>query len=130
MWYDLEVKNVNSTVQASKELGRFYGETASDLGGFVECVKEVNELYDHGYSGAGNSMVRFGIALILIPEPLMVSDAIGGGIVAAGLLYNKLSPPPIFIDDIFKTIESQLTSFHDFGENLSNITLPDFSLNL
>jgi len=39
-------------------------------------MNEVNQLYDHGYGGAGKSLIKFGIALIMIPEPFMVSDMI------------------------------------------------------
>ena len=91
-------------VTAAKELGGSFTESASLLSGFNSALQEVNGLYDHGYGGAGNSLISFGIALVMFPEPFMVSDVIGGGIVAAGLLYNHFVPPPIFIDNVFDTI--------------------------
>jgi hypothetical protein len=116
-------------VQAAKELGETFTETATIIDGMNGAVEEVNQLYDHGYGGAGNSMISLGIALVVFPEPFMVSDAIGGGVIAAGLLYNKLVPPPLYIDNIFETIQSQVKAIHSTGEDLSNNThIPvDFS---
>jgi hypothetical protein len=116
-------------VKAASELGETYSESASLLNGMNGAVSEVNQLYDHGYGGAGKSLISFGITVILIPEPFMVSDVIGGGIVAAGILYNKLVPPPIYIDNIFETIQEQVKAIHKAEENLDqNFSVPvDFS---
>ena len=116
-------------VQAAKELGETFTDTATIINGMNGAVEEVNQLYDHGYGGAGNSMISFGIAVVIFPEPFMVSDAIGGGIIAAGLLYNHFVPPPIYIDNIFETIQSQVKAIHSTGEDLSeNFYVPvDFS---
>jgi hypothetical protein len=89
------------------------------LSGFNSALQEVNGLYDHGYGGAGNSLISFGIALVMFPEPFMVSDVIGGGIVAAGLLYNHFSPA-IFIDNVFDTILSR-SSDHSTGEDVTEL---------
>ena len=116
-------------VLAAKELGETFIETANVINGMNGAVKEVNQLYDHGYGGAGNSMISLGIALVVFPEPFMVSDVIGGGIIAAGLLYNKIVSPPLYIDNVFETIEAQVRAIHSTGEDLSeNFYVPvDFS---
>lgn len=115
-------------VQAAKELGETFIETANVINGMNGAVKEVNQLYDHGYGGAGNSMISLGIALVVFPEPFMVSDVIGGGIIAAGLLYNKIVSPPLYIDNVFETIEAQVRAIHSTGEDLSENFVPvDFS---
>ncbi len=116
-------------IKATKELGETLTETATIINGMNGAVKEVNQLYDHGYGGAGKSMISLGIALVMFPEPTMVSDVIGGGVIAAGLLYNQLVPPPIYIDNIFDTIQEQVKVIHSTGEDLSsNFSIPvDFS---
>ena len=116
-------------VKAARELGETYTESAELLSGMSGVMNEVNQLYDHGYGGAGKSLIKFGIALIMIPEPFMVSDVIGGGIVAAGYLYKWLVPPPMYIDNIFDTIQEQVKAIHTTGENLSqNLSVSvDFS---
>lgn len=114
-------------VTAAKELGSSYGETADLLSGMNGALGEVNQLYDHGYGGAGNSMIQFGIALVMFPEPFMVSDVIGGGIVAAGLLYNHMVPPPLYIDDIFEAIQEQVKAIHSTGEDLTQNSSAPFN---
>lgn len=116
-------------VTAAKELAGACGETASCMKGVAEGAAQVNQLYDHGYGGAGKSLISLGIALIMFPEPTMVSDVIGCGVVASGMLYNKVVPPPIYIDDVFKSIEDQLKSLHGFEMDIPrNYTVPvDFS---
>jgi hypothetical protein len=116
-------------VQAAKELGETFTDTATIINGMNGAVEEVNQLYDHGQGGAGNSMISFGIALVAFPEPTMVSDVVGAGIVATGLLYNKFVSPPLYIDNIFETIQSQVKAIHSTGEDLSeNFYVPvDFS---
>ena len=123
-------KNLASNVTtASKELGQSFTEAASLISGMSEGMAEVNSLYDHGYGGSGKSLISLGVALVMFPEPFMVSDVIGGGLIAAGFAYNKISPPPIYIDNIFETIEEQMKTLHSTGENLTrNFTVPvDFS---
>jgi len=116
-------------VTAAKELGDSHRESADLLSGMNDAVSQYNQLYDHGYGGAGNSLISLGIALIMFPEPLMISDVIGGGVVAAGLLYNHLVPPPMYIDNIFDVIQEQVKAVHETRENLIQNYSPnvDFS---
>jgi hypothetical protein len=125
----MENPKTDHIVKAATELGETYTESAELLSGMTGAMNEANQLYDHGYGGAGNSLIKFGITLILIPEPFMVSDVIGAGIVAAGFLYNKIVPPPIYIDNIFDTIQEQVKALQSAGENLTqNFSVPvDFS---
>jgi hypothetical protein len=106
-------------VQAAKELGETFKDTATIINGMNGAVEEANQLYDHGQGGAGNSMISLGIALVAFPEPTMISDVIGAGVVATGLLYNKFVSPPLYIDNIFETIQSQVKAIHSTGEDLS-----------
>ena len=112
-------------VKAAKELGGSYTESAQLLTGMNEALTEYHNLYDRGYGGAGNSLIKFGIAMVMFPEPFMVSDVVGGGIVAAGFLYNHFVPPPIYIDNIFETIGEQVKAIHGVGEELSPNFTPD-----
>ncbi len=116
----METPKTDHIVKAAKELGEFlHGNREPIINGMNGALKEVNQLYDHGYGGAGNSMISFGIALVVFPEPFMVSDVIGGGIIAAGLLYNNIVPPPLYIDNVFETIQEQVKAIHSTGEDLT-----------
>jgi len=122
----MDKPDTSSIVTASRELGQSFTEAAGLVVGMSEGMKEVNQLYDHGYGGAGKSMIRFGVALVMIPEPFLISDVIGCSIIAAGYLYNKISPPPMYVDDIFKSIEEQVKALHDDVESLPT----DFNLDV
>jgi hypothetical protein len=116
-------------VKAAKELGGSYSESANLLSGMNDALSEYNQLYDHGYGGAGKSLISFGITMVMFPEPTGISDVLGGGVIAAGLLYNHFVPPPMYIDNIFEAIQDQVKAIHETGENLSQNYSPnvDFS---
>ncbi len=125
----MKTPNTNPIVTASRELGESLKDTAGLLSGMNEGVAQVNQLYDHGYGGAGKGLISFGFALVMLPEPTMISDVVGCGIIGAGVIYNRVCPPPIFVDDIFETIEEQVKSLGSTGEDLTrNFSVPvDFS---
>ena len=125
----MEKPKTEHIIKAAQELGGVHVETSKNIKDLKENLTEVNSLYDHGYGGTRKSLISFGIALIMIPEPTLISDVIGGGIVAAGCLYNKINPPPIFVDDIFKTINGQMKEIGDNDLDLSrNFVIPiDFT---
>ena len=129
------IENAKAVEEAAKELGQTYEESADLLHGFTDNLTEVKNLYDNGSGGLGKSMISFGITLVLIPEPTCISDVIGAGMIGTGFLYNKLFPPPIYVNDIFKTIEAQVRSIKDTGESLQNnynvpLNLGDINLSL
>ncbi len=125
----MKTPHTNHVVTASRELGESIKDTAGLISGMNEGVAQVNQLYDHGYGGAGKGLISFGFALVMLPEPTMISDVVGCGIMGAGVLYNMVCPPPIFVDDIFETIEEQVKCIHSTGEDLTrNFSVPvDFS---
>ncbi len=115
----MEKPKTEHVVKAAKELGEAYVETSKNIKDLKDNLTEVNTLYDHGYGGTGKSLISFGIALVMIPEPTLISDVIGGGIIATGCLYNRINPPPIFVDDIFKAIDEQMK---ELGNNDLDLT--------
>jgi len=104
----LDEINVKNVVVAAKELGEAYEETEGLLSGFTESLKVAENLYGSGKKGTGADLVSLGITLIVFPEPTFIPDVIGCGIVAAGLAYQKLVPPPLSVDDIYSSIEDQM----------------------
>ncbi len=73
-------------------------------------------------------MISFGIALVAFPEPFMVSDVIGAGMVAAGFMYNHFVPPPMYIDNVFETIQKQVQAIYATGEGLNPNYSPEVDL--
>lgn len=125
----MNAPKMDHVVTAAKELGGSFKESADLLSGINGAVQEANQLYDHGGGGTGKALMSFGFTLIMIPEPFMVSDVVGAGIVAAGYMYSKVVPPPIYIDNVFDTIQEQVKAIHSTGSDLTENYSPnvDFS---
>jgi hypothetical protein len=121
----MKTPKTDHAITAAKELSESFRDTATILSSFQSTMNEADNLYDHGYGGAGRSMIKMGVTLVMIPEPFLVTDIAGCGIIAAGLLYNKAVPPPIYIDNVLETIQKQINEIHTTGENLhSNPFIP------
>ena len=116
----MDESNAGNVVVAAKELGEAYEETASLLAGFAEGVHEASGLYGSGNKGTGAALVSLGITLIAIPEPTLISDVIGCGIVGAGLAYQRLVPPPLSVADIYTSIENQVMSLRSSNHMMTS----------
>jgi hypothetical protein len=115
----METPRTGHLVSAANELGESLKDATGLLSGASDAVHKMNQLYDHGYGGAGNSLISLGVALVMFPEPFMISDIIGSGVIAAGLLYNKCVTPTLYIDNIFETIQEQVKTIHSTGDDLN-----------
>lgn len=112
-------------VEAADELAESHKDAACLLSGVHESMVEMNNLYRHGYGGPGNGLVHLGVSLMMIPEPFMITDVVGGGVIASGLLYNRFVPQTLYIDDVFQTIQEQIKAIHIEGVDLSkNYSVP------
>ncbi len=114
----MDESNLRDVAEAARELGESYQETACLLSGYAEGVQEANGLSGPGNRGTGAALVSFGVALIALPEPTLISDVIGCGIVGAGLAYQRLVPPPLSVADVYASIESQMASLGSSGKDL------------
>jgi len=123
----MKTPNTNHIVTASKELGESLRDVAGLLSSMNDGIAEVNQLYDHGYGGAGKSLISIGFAMVMFPEPTMVSDVVGCGIMGMGVLYNRIWPPPMFVDEIFEDIEDQVKTLNSTEEDMTMNFPVDFS---
>jgi hypothetical protein len=115
----MDESDLRDVAEAAKELGESYQETACLLSGYAEGVQEANGLSGPGKKGTGAALVSFGVALIAFPEPTFISDVVGCGIVGAGLAYQRLVPPPLSVDDVYASIESQMASLGSSSKDLT-----------
>ena len=116
----MDESNAGNVVVAAKELGEAYEETASLLAGFAEGVHETSGLYGSEKQGAGAALVSLGITLIAIPEPTLISDVIGCGIVGAGIAYQRFVPPPLSVADIYTSIENQVMNLRNSSHRMTS----------
>ncbi len=110
-------------LKASKEIGESIMDAADLASGVGEALEEVGRLRDQGYGGAGDGMISLGAALVMFPEPTMVTDVAGAGIIGAGILYNHVVPPPLYLDDVAETIREQLGEIGEAGRDIDAMRL-------
>lgn len=100
-------ENIKELVNAVKELTASYHELYSLMKGTANGVHEFRNLIGDEQGSSKSSLVKLGIALILFPDPT-ISDILGSALIATGLAYSKIKPPPIYIRDVYSTIEDEL----------------------
>ena len=100
-------ENIKELVNSVRELSTSYSEVYSLMKGTVNSVRDFRSLIGDEQGGSKSGLVKLGIALILFPDPT-ISDIIGMGLIATGLAYSKIKPPPIYIRDVYSTIENEL----------------------
>lgn len=117
------MKHDKPVLKASKEIGESILDAANLASGVEEALDEVGKLRDRGYGGAGDGMIKLGAALVMFPEPFMITDVAGAGIIGAGILYNHAVPPPLYIDDIAETIREQIVEIGKTGREIDEMRL-------
>lgn len=103
----LKNENVRELINSVKELNASYNEALSLMKGSLNEIREFKRLLG-AENGAKSGLVKLGIAFIMFPEPTPFSELIGCGLVATGLVYSHIKPPPIYIRDVYSTIEKEL----------------------
>jgi hypothetical protein len=97
----------SSIILASKELGTSFTETSVLISNTASDLSVARNLWGNGRGGSISPLVKFGLALIAFPDPT-ISDLVGGCIVCAGLVYSKIKPPPIYVEDVYSTVEKEM----------------------
>lgn len=95
-----EAKNVTELLKHYSE-GRNQTAYAAQhaLHGFTGELHSTQKLWKQGNK---NFLIKAGLALIAFPDPT-VSDVVGAGMVAAGLIQLKMQNSALHVDDVYKT---------------------------
>lgn len=81
---------------------------------FTEQLKSTQKLWKK----SGNSiLIKAGLALIAFPDPT-ISDVIGAGMVAAGLIHMKMKNSALHVEDVYKTFPNVLREIGSIKQNL------------
>ena len=91
--------NLEDSVATIKELSECAKETHDLMKGFTQEVKLTKDLWkEHNKSW----LIKAGIILLAFPEPF-ISDIVGSGLIAAGLLKAKMQSSTLYMEDVGKT---------------------------
>jgi len=100
-------EELNDIVLASKELGASYVEMSAIIRDTSADLRIAKNLWGNGRGGSVSPLVKFGLALIAFPDPT-ISDLVGSCLVCVGLVYSKIKPPPIYVEDVYSTVEKEM----------------------
>lgn len=83
-----------------------------------ESIKEVKEMKKLWKNGEKPWLIKFGLALILFPDPT-ISDVVGGLLIAVGTVQEGLRRRALHVDDIPKTFQDVLKELHATQESIN-----------
>ncbi len=93
-------EELKGLILAARELGFAWRETGSLIESVTVEARRVKALWRRGTKRS--FLISLGVALIAFPEPI-VSDIVGWGLIASGLIGSRIRPPPLYVEDIIET---------------------------
>lgn len=95
-----EAKNITALLKYYSESRNQTAYTAQGaLHGFTSELHSTQKLWKQG---SKNFLIKAGLAMIAFPDPT-ISDVVGAGMVAAGLIQMKMRNSALHVDDVYKT---------------------------
>jgi hypothetical protein len=108
-----ETEELKKAVVALRELGEDWRENATVLNDSFRSdrtmVEPVRRLLKENNQG---SLIKIGLACLAFPEPV-VSDLLGYGLLAAGLIQRKIKNSALYLEDIERTFPRLLRELRE-----------------
>lgn len=104
----MKANDVQAAVDAVKELSVSYMDVVQTFKATAKDVKKAKQLWR---AANKSRLIKIGLALIVLPEPTAISDAVGACFVAAGAIQQGIKNRSIYVEDITKTLRSTLREF-------------------
>jgi len=98
-----------------RELGASYKETADLMNNLTRELRSSRNLWK---KDDGSKLVKWGITLIALPEPFIVTDVLGAALVTAGLIQTKVRNSTLHIEDVYKTFPKFLRELDALREGI------------
>jgi hypothetical protein len=101
----MNVQDAKTAIKALTELAedKKYAAQALKGAGQDACVSK--KLWREGNK---SKLIKIGMALVVFPEPTPISEIVGAGFIAAGLVQKGIQSRSIYMEDITKTFQSTL----------------------
>lgn len=93
-------ETVQSLILAAHELGQSWREAAALMRSVTFEARKLKGLWRRG--STRSPLIALGVALIAFPEPV-ISDIVGCTLIVSGLIWSRIRPPPIYVEDIIET---------------------------
>lgn len=86
----------------------------SSMRSFTGELKSTQKLWR---KGGPNFLIKAGLALIALPDPT-ISDIVGAGMVAAGLVQMKMKNSALHMEDVYKTFPNVIKELSSIKNGL------------
>jgi hypothetical protein len=106
----MEAQKIKHATDALTELSQIKKEAAGTIKGSIQDGSATKKLW-HEKNKSG--LIKIGMALIVFPEPTPISEIIGSGFVAAGLVQNQIKNRSIYMEDIAKDFRKSMKEIYN-----------------
>ena len=108
-----ELKNV---VDVLRELGSSYEETLDAISGVARELRSVSRLWRKGDE---SKLIKFGLTLIVFPEPTPISETLGAVVLCVGIIQTKMRQSSLHIEDVYDNFQGVITDLRTINNFFS-----------
>ena len=109
-----ELRKLKIAKKSIEELNLSYTETLGNIKEFSENLSSLKSLWK---TGNKSKLVKWGLSIIIFPEPTPVTEIVGATLLSAGLIQQKIHNSGLHIEDIQKTFQEVFKNLNYLREN-------------
>ena len=110
-----ELRKLKIAKESIEELNLSYTET---LGNIKELSENLSSLKSLWKTSNKSKLVKWGLSLIIFPEPTPVTEIVGATLLSAGLIQQKIRNSGLHVEDIQKTFQEVFKNLNYLREDL------------
>lgn len=110
-----ELRKLKIAKESIEELKLSYTET---LGNIKELSENLSSLKSLWKTSNKSKLVKWGLSLIVFPEPSPVTEIVGATLLSAGLIQQKIRNSGLHTEDIQKTFQEVFKNLNNLREDL------------
>jgi hypothetical protein len=111
----MEIEKIKTATKTMRELAECGTDFGCAMRGTTRQVAATKKLWK---AGNKSRLIKIGVACIVFPDPSPVSEIIGAGFIAAGLIQKGIQNQSIYLEDIKKGLESTLREVNATKQSL------------
>lgn len=106
----MEAEKIKTATKALSELSQTKKECYSIIKASYQDANCSKKLWkEKNKSG----LIKLGVALIAFPEPTPISEIVGSGMVAAGLVQNQIKNHGVYMEDLAKSFRKSMKEVYE-----------------
>ena len=111
----METEKIRNATKILNELAESGKDLHSSVKGSTRQITATKKLWREGNK---SKLIKIGVACVMFPDPSPVTEIIGAGFIAAGLVQKGIQKQAIYLGDIKKTFESTLRDIHSTRQSM------------